>query len=203
MRAPGWVLGFHGCDLEVAERVLGGTDEVRTSANAYDWLGSGAYFWENNPGRALAWAEFLASANYHGPRNIRRPAVIGAIIDPGHCLDLTESSSLALVSAAHDGLTQAYVKVGVAVPANEPGHSNDQDFVKRHLDCAVLNFLHEMRQNAGLEAIDTVRAPFMEGGPLYPGAKIASGTHVQWCVREPRRSIISYFRPRDPDAEKV
>ncbi len=58
------------------------------------------------------------------------------------------------------------------VPVNEPGHSNDEDFVKRHLDCLVLNFLHEMRETAGLEAFDSVRSPFLEGGPLYPGAKI-------------------------------
>lgn len=56
MRIPGLVLGYHGCDREVAERVLAGKTEVRSSTNAFDWLGSGVYFWENNPRRALSWA---------------------------------------------------------------------------------------------------------------------------------------------------
>lgn len=33
MRHPAWILGFHGCDRSVAERMLAGTDEVRRSAN--------------------------------------------------------------------------------------------------------------------------------------------------------------------------
>jgi len=28
-------------------------------------------------------------------------------------------------------------------------------------------------------------------------------THVQWCVREPKHSIIAYFRPRDPKATEA
>ena len=93
-------MGFHGCDREVAEKILVGKEEVRASENQYDWLGSGAYFWENNPARALAWAEFLASPRYRGKRKVTQPAVLGAIIDPGNCLDLTEASSLAHVHAA-------------------------------------------------------------------------------------------------------
>jgi hypothetical protein len=37
MRSPGWILGFHGCDREVAEKVLAGKAEVRASENQYDW----------------------------------------------------------------------------------------------------------------------------------------------------------------------
>jgi hypothetical protein len=44
MRFPGFVLGFHGCDQVIAERILGGKEDVRVSENPHDWLGSGAYF---------------------------------------------------------------------------------------------------------------------------------------------------------------
>jgi hypothetical protein len=30
-----------------------------------------------------------------------------------------------------------------------------------------------------------------------------SKTHVQWCVRDPKRSIIGYFRPRDSEASET
>ena len=50
---PGFLLGYHGCDEQVAENVLSGNDTLRPSTNDYDWLGHGIYFWESNPRRAL------------------------------------------------------------------------------------------------------------------------------------------------------
>lgn len=81
------------------------------------------------------------------------------------------------------------------LPANEPGFSGDLDLVKRHLDCAVINFAHHARGVQNLTAYDTVRGAFPEGKALYPGARIMEQTHVQICVRHPRRSIRGYFRP--------
>lgn len=34
------VLGYHGCDREVAGQVLSGESDLRLSENSYDWLGS-------------------------------------------------------------------------------------------------------------------------------------------------------------------
>lgn len=57
---PYFVLGFHGCDREVAEKILGsGKEHLKKSENDYDWLGHGVYFWENNPERALQYAKHL------------------------------------------------------------------------------------------------------------------------------------------------
>ena len=53
-----FILAYHGCDRSVAERLLN-NKTFRLSENDYDWLGSGAYFWEANPARALAWARHL------------------------------------------------------------------------------------------------------------------------------------------------
>jgi len=41
---PGLILGFHGCDESVVEKVLKGNDDLITSKNEYDWLGNGIYF---------------------------------------------------------------------------------------------------------------------------------------------------------------
>lgn len=51
------VLGFHGCDATVVEKVLNQQDVLRPSENDYDWLGNGIYFWENNNSRALEFAQ--------------------------------------------------------------------------------------------------------------------------------------------------
>lgn len=200
MRFPSVVLGYHGCDKDVAEDILAGKTEVRSSTNSYDWLGSGAYFWENNPARAFSWAKLLARSD---SRKIKTPAVIGAIIDAGNCLDLAEESSLELVKSAFAFFEKLSHVAGLPLPLNEAGYRGDQDLVKRHLDCAVLNVLHESRTAQGLAPFHTVRAPFFEGGELFTGSKLMDRTHVQWCVRDPKHSIIAYFRPRDPKATEA
>lgn len=60
---PSFVLGYHGCDKEVGERILGGEPMV-ASVEKYDWLGSGIYFWESDPLRARDWAECLSSISF-------------------------------------------------------------------------------------------------------------------------------------------
>ena len=203
MRIPGFILGYHGCDRKVAESILAGAAEVQPSTNAYDWLGSGAYFWENSPARALSWAKLIASRNRPGPRQIKTPAVVGAIIDPGNCLDLAEESSMELVKAAFIGFKCLSEIADTPLPRNEPGHMGDVDLIKRHLDCAVLNFLHETRAADGLPGFQTIRAPFLEGQPLFSGSKLVDKCHVQWCVRDPKASVIAYFRPRNPRATET
>jgi|694.fasta_scaffold06070_14 hypothetical protein len=198
MRFPGFILGYHGCDQEVADAIISGEQEVRISDNSHDWLGKGSYFWENNPSRALAWAKFLAKNPGKGAKSkIKRPAVLGAVIDPGYCLDLTEESSLELVREAYQGYVLTCKKENLPIATNEPGYSGDKDFVKRQLDCAVLNFLHNMRESLGFQPFDSVRAPFLEGGELFDGSKLSAKAHVQWCVRNPKKSIIGYFHSRD------
>lgn len=83
----GLVLGFHGTDESIVSSVLRGERDLKASENSYDWLRNGIYFWDNSPSRALAWAEELSKR----PKSkIKKPAVIGAIIDLGYCLDLLD-----------------------------------------------------------------------------------------------------------------
>ena len=57
-RLPAFIFGFHGCDQTTKEAVLHGEISYpEPSTNDYDWLGSGIYFWEQNPERALAFAQ--------------------------------------------------------------------------------------------------------------------------------------------------
>jgi hypothetical protein len=51
------ILGYHGCDAEIATRPLSGDHSLAPSENDYDWLGKGIYFWEHGPQRAYDWAK--------------------------------------------------------------------------------------------------------------------------------------------------
>jgi hypothetical protein len=160
-----FVLGFHGCDQAVARDLLNGTDFV-PSANDWDWLGSGIYFWETNPLRGLEFAK-----EWQARGKITEPAVVGAVIDLGFCLDLVSSTGIEAVRAAHDDF-MAYAK-----EANKPAPKNrlGPDKLLRDLDCAVINHLHKVREAADLPAFDTVRAVFIEGNRIYDDAGFSSG----------------------------
>ena len=91
------VLGFHGCDKSVRDKVISNKDYLRNSSNDYDWLGHGIYFWENNYDRALEYAKYIKNNPERCNSKIDNPSVIGAIIDLGYCLDLLDSRFLKIV----------------------------------------------------------------------------------------------------------
>jgi hypothetical protein len=188
-----YALGFHGCDHALAEKVFAGKTHLRRSTNDFDWLGEGIYFWENNPARALHYAiELQKHPRRTGPR-IRKPAVMGVVIEMGYCLNLLDAEFLALLRESYDDLKADHDKLGVELPQNK---AIGDDLLMRPLDCAVINFLHQTRIDRGLRPFDTVRAAFAEGGPLFPGAGVTAKHHIQLCVR--RRSCIKgYFRVLD------
>jgi hypothetical protein len=66
-------------------------------------------------------------------------------------------------------------------------------FMKRQLDCAVIQLVHKIRESKGMEAYDTVYGVFEEGDLVYPGAGFCDRTHVQIAIRNPEM-ILGYFR---------
>ena len=190
-RASAFVLGYHGCNRAVGEKVLAGKEHLKASDNDYDWLGSGIYFWENSARRALEWANFVKANPKFARSRIADPFVVGAIIDLGNCLDLLEAESIATVEQGHLELIESCRDFKVPVPQNK---KLGKDVWLRFRDCAVINFVHLMREAEGRTAFDTVRPAFIEGPPLYEHAGFCQKTHVQICVRNPQQ-IIGYFRP--------
>ncbi|MEO8350290.1 MAG: hypothetical protein ABI680_01080 [Chthoniobacteraceae bacterium] len=190
MRAQTWILGYHGCDREVGEAVLAGEAELRLSENDWDWLGTGIYFWENNARRALEWARFAPAHPAYFRAPVKEPFVIGAVIELGNCLDLLEAISIRVVEEAHEELKQIFSTAASPMPTNSGA---EPDSVIRRLDCAVINYVHDLRIREGQPPFDSVRAAFVEGKPLYAGAGFYAQTHVQICVREAAQ-IIGYFR---------
>jgi hypothetical protein len=189
------VIGFHGCDRELARALVLGEKTLRPSRNSHDWLGSGVYFWESDAGRAQDWAVFMANHERFKDR-VNQPFRLGAVIDLGNCLDLTESLSLRLVKEAFEQFSMAMREAEIPMPVNEKGHSADEDLIKRNLDCAVINYLHALREKEGQPPFDTVRAAFTEGEPLYVGARIQAKTHIQISVVNPS-CIKGVFYPQN------
>ena len=186
------VFAFHGCDSRVADSVLLGKTKLVASENAYDWLGSGIYFWEHGPARAMEWAEQQARRKHS---KIKRPAVIGAIIQLGACFDLLDIRFTRQLAEAAAGLEKRLAVLGSRLPENQTISTGDYDWLKRHRDCFVLNAtVPAIADQYGI-AYQTVRGVFQEGEPAFTGAGIKLKSHIQIAVRD-ARAIIGYFRPQ-------
>ena len=195
-----FVLGFHGCDRSIGESILTSDIRLRPSSNTYDWLGHGIYFWENDPTRALKYAEAIKNNPNRCKERITRPFALGAIIDLGHCLDLLDSKNLQVVKQAYEMLRTLHKSAGWPLPKNKPLRGGD-DLLLRKLDCAVIEMTHVYNEQQGNEHFfDTVRGVFWEGEDLYENAGFKEKNHIQICVRNPN-CIKGYFRVLEPDEE--
>ncbi len=184
----GLTLGFHGTDASIVQQVLTGQTELEPRNNPYDWLGNGIYFWDNSPSRALQWATELSQ---RPGSNIRQPAVIGAILDLGNCLDLLDYDNLEYLKSAFRLLQTSLAVSGTKLPSNR-GHT--ADLLLRELDCAVIQMLHASFEAEARPAFDSVRGVFWEGEPIYETAGFREKNHIQICVRN-LDCIKGYFLP--------
>lgn len=189
-----FILGYHGCSAQVAEQLLSGAAQFKVSENDYDWLGPGIYFWQSNPLRALQFAREKRKRE----RAAWKPAVVGAAIDLGNCLDLTTEVGIEEVRLSHQLLSDTYKAADLQLPSNSGG----AEMLLRPLDCAVVRQLHEIRDRMELVAVDTVKGIFVEGDPIYDGSGFRSKTHVQIAVRNPA-VIRGIFRVPKEDLEEI
>ncbi len=202
--SPEIVIGFHGCDQSVADKIIKQGEKLSNSGNDYDWLGHGIYFWEGSHKRALEWAKQNSK--------IAKPAVIGVFIKLGNCLDLLDSEHIKKVATAYKILKKECESLDRPLPQNRI-YTDDISFV-RELDCRVILRLQQLNNEAiakelGLPEIkadlkrkiqrhpnfiDSVRGMFPEGKELYDGAGFRAKNHIQLCIINPN-SIIGYFNP--------
>jgi hypothetical protein len=131
--------------------------------NDYDWLGSGVYFWESNPARALDWARHLQKSRRGSPRSIVEPYVVGAVLELGYCLDLISTAGIESVKASYLDLKSDAERSDVKMPVNQGG----SDLLQRRLDCAVINYMHAVNKRDKRRVFETVRGVFLEGKPIY------------------------------------
>lgn len=144
-----WVLGYHGCTAELANELIGGARPVTSwplSTNRYDWLGTGIYFWEHGPERAMHWAREKYGDD---------AAVVGAIIQLGRSFDLLDVEFTSLLLPAYQREQEDAHAAGQDLPTNR---GPDDDLGGRYLDCRVINACLQ-----ALPEFQTVRCAFWEG----------------------------------------
>ncbi len=202
--SPQIVVGFHGCDRSTLEKVIQQNIHLSSSENKYDWLGHGIYFWEGSYERALNWAR--------NSSKVSNPAVIGAFIRLGNCLDLLDTEKIDYLKLGYEILEKEVTALNKALPKNK-SFRNGISF-NRELDCQVIQRIHwfnnqQIAQSLNLQDIegkkmieiqrhpnfiDSVRGMFPEGDEVYPGAGFLSQNHIQLCIVNPN-CIIGYFDP--------
>jgi hypothetical protein len=193
------VIGFHGCDKKIRDAIVNG-EPMKPSNNDYDWLGKGFYFWENNKARAEEFArEKKTRDDKNAKHTIEDPSALGAVIDLGKCLDLTNSEYLSYLKKSYNDLEHIYHAAKIPIPNNKKvADGNTFDLMLRNLDCAVIEILHLLRERAHKDAFDSVRGVFWEGDDLYPNAGFKEKNHIQICVRNVN-CIKGFFIPRKAD----
>jgi hypothetical protein len=150
IRSLGPAIGYHGCSKAIADSVLLGSAHLGKSNNAYDWLGHGAYFWLDSPLRALEWAKQTGKPD---------AAVVGAIINPGLCLNLADVSAIASLKKAFSVLSLGFKEANRTLPVNSSVDANGLA-LRRVLDCSVIELLHRLREEEGDHPYDSVLGVF-------------------------------------------
>jgi hypothetical protein len=187
---PGLVLGFHGCDESVRDSIISGRAMLKASENCYDWLGYGFYFWQNSYERALDFAR-----NPPGGKIISKPAVLGAVLSLGNCLDLTDIKHIRSVQISYQSLERSAQQEGRIMPQNR-NIKGSNDYLLRELDCSVIENMHVIIEATGRTPFDSARGVFVEGQPIYQNAGFCEKTHIQICIRNPN-CIKGFFIPRE------
>jgi len=147
-------------------------------------------FWGNSAERACDFANELMNTSRN--KSIKKPSVIGAVIDLGYCLDLIDFSNLQLLKEGYAILEQSYLKNNMELPQNIPAKNSD-DLLIRKLDCTVIETIHLGMINR--KQFDSVSSVFWEGKEIYKNAGFKEKNYIRICIRNPNY-IKGYFLPR-------
>lgn len=186
-----FVVGYHGCDVALAQRVLLGDENLTPSSNTYDWLGHGIYFWEHGPARAM---QFAADEAKRKPSKIHQPGILGAYIFLGDCFDLLDVQYTAVLETVFPAFVADLESRGEPIPQNDKPRADGTKLLHA-LDRAVIEFAIRVAEKAEGRKFDTVRGAFWEGGPAFPGSEISKRSHIQIAVRNPE-CVVGYFKPK-------
>ncbi len=192
---PGLVLGFHGCDKSIGEKILAGKLPLTQSQNTYDWLGAGSYFWEGNPERAMDYAIKLKNNPRKNKPKVSEPFVIGAVLSLGYCFNLLEMRNLFSLKKAYEIIRQTFENDGTPLPTNKSIKS-EKELLIRELDNAVIEFAIAYHFKDTNKIFDSVRGVFFEGEELYQNAGFHEKNHIQISIRNPN-CIKGYFRVQE------
>lgn len=179
---------FHGTTLQVAKEIVSRRHFLITKKN-YHWLGPGAYFFQDAPFRAWAWAVELCT-KYPA----EKPAVVVVDVQMKQCLDLLDIVHWPLIEESYREYTRIY---GPKAKTQErpvisrhdgkkfPLFSNkelDRKSGANFLDNDVIKLaIMKYEQKTG-KTVNLVRAAFIEGRELYESSFFYSHYHIQVAV---------------------
>jgi hypothetical protein len=176
------IVAYHGTTVSEADRLVDG-QAFKPSSKPTEWLGHGVYFWEYAPKQAWWWAREV--------RKHSEPAVVGAMIRLGNCLDLLDPENVRILRRAYDDIVPQWMEAKKPVPRNV--------LSRKGMDCAILNWVYAESDTAENE-IETSRGvyvPTNKAKRVWPGSWIYDEAHIQVCVRE-QRNILAVWHVR-PD----
>ena len=183
------IIGHHGTTLKVAEQLVKRTTNLQARTNKYDWLGTGVYFWQDGPTRALAWARYTAARAVG-----EEPAVVEAEIDLDGCLDLfdleafrelqksyTKFESFEASNPARSVQAGLIVMDGRQSTTSHSGAAGTPDPVRNFRDCAFLDWHIAAMRSVGHE-YRSVRGAFLSGRALFTESFLFDWSHAQIAV---------------------
>lgn len=157
-------VGYHGTSAAAAGAIL--ERGFVASANEYDWLGDGTYFFQDAPLRAYEWALRLHD----------EPRVLACVITLDGCMDLLDIGWFAFLNEAFDGYLARCKRLGIELPTQTRG--------AHRLDRAVINYAVDLLAADGFP-IRAVRGAFAEGRSAFPQSALLDRSHVQIAARDP------------------
>ena len=178
------MVGYHGTTATRARNIL--ANGFKPSREAWDWLGEGIYFFEENRDRARMWNPISEHKRRRG-----RPAkrvMLGALIDLGASLDLTEPFTTSVLKLTAEALESVFRNEGKPLPQNDVAGS------KRYFDKILVDAHCSMRLQER-SPVAVVRGVFEEGDRIHPNSSIRALSHVQLAVRDPA-AIIGVWMER-------
>lgn len=199
MNAGHLVIGYHGCDAVTRDDLVAGRlPSLRHSANPYDWLGPGAYFFEGDAERALNFAQ-ASRDNPHRmytKQPIVTPAVVGAVLRIRNWLDMTTQQGLREFGNAHEAMVKELVARGKPVPQNLAAGPEDTEVLLRKLDNAVFTHIHTVRHAPlALPPYQAVRGAFPQGPALAENSAFRRDSHIQIALRD-ETCVVGWFMPQ-------
>lgn len=173
------IIGYHGTDETTARSLVDG-HPFKASDGDNEWFGQGIYFWEYAPKQAWWWAQHV--------RNHSRPAVVGAVIRLGQCLDLLDPDNVRTLQAFSAEALKAWKASGETVPKNNRKY--------KKLDCALFNLFYDQAR-VPIESARAVYVPTGSKQRAWTGSWIYEEAHIQVCVREPKNILAAWHVRRD------
>ena len=197
------IRAYHGTTLSFARTIIA-QQHIKISRNDYDWLGRGAYFFQDGPLQAWKWA-----AHWVGPKFSEPPAVVSADLDLTDCFDLLDLANWRFVLDAHQVYSARFAASGRPLPTQRAPvvrAPNGQHFHvasplppsagrpgRNLVDCAVIRLaVRRLRRLPVPLPINSVRGSFVQGQQLYDNSYFFDHSHVQIAVLNPT-AVASNF----------